>query len=168
MFQYPSLTPVYEHGFPQSVHYDKFRKPGVEVINNLNCKVAKLKGGERVPLQEYYNRVFNSKIIFAPFGYGEMAPRDLEAAMFGAILVKPDTSYIDTTPNVFIDGETYIACKHNFSDLEEKIDKILGNVESHYYIIENARKKFIESYTPENLALHLYKVFESLNTVEIE
>ena len=79
-----------------------------------------------------------------------------------------DTSYIDTTPNVFIDGETYIACKHNFSDLEEKIDKILGNVESHYYIIENARKKFIESYTPENLALHLYKVFESLNTVEIE
>jgi hypothetical protein len=168
MFQYPSLTPVYEHGFPQSIHYDEFRKPGVEIINNLNCKVAKLNGGERVPLQEYYNRVFNSKIIFAPFGYGEMAPRDLEAAMFGAILVKPDTSYIDTTPNVFIDGETYIACKHDFSDLEEKINKILGNIESHYYIIENARKKFIESYTPKNLALHLYKVFESLNTVEIE
>jgi len=166
MFQYPSLTPVYEHGFPQSIHYDEFRKPGVEVINNLKCKVAKLDNGERVSQEEYYNRVFNSKIIFAPFGYGEMAPRDLEAAMFGAILVKPDTSYIDTTPNVFIDGETYVACKHDFSDLQEKVEKILGNIEDYYCIIENARNKFTKEYTPENLSLHLYNTFKKLKEIE--
>ena len=103
--------------------------------------------------------------MLAPLGYGEMAPRDLEAAMFGAVLIKPDMSYIDTSPNPFVDGETYIACKHDFSDLEEKIDMILGNTKNYHYIIENARKKFSELYNPENIALNVYNIFKNLNGV---
>jgi hypothetical protein len=170
MFQYPSPQKVYEHGFIQSNHYDKFRKPSIDELNNLltTLKIAKLENGVRVSQEEYYNRTFNSKILFAPFGYGEMAPRDLEAAMFGSILIKPDMSYIDTVPNVFIDGETYIACKHDFSDLNKKIEETLANYKNYHCIIENARKKFSEQMRPENIALHLYSTFKSLKIVEIE
>ena len=165
MFQYPSLKPSYEHGLVQSDYYDEYRKPGIEAINKLHYNVAKLTNGQRVSQEEYYNRLFNSKIIFAPFGYGEMAPRDLEAAMFGSVLIKPDMSYIDTKPNVFIDGETYMSCKNDFSDLQEKVEMILGNMKNYHYIIENARKKFVEEYQPENLALHLYGIFNNLKGV---
>ena len=165
MFQYPSVDIQYEHGQNQSEHYDIHRRPCVDIINKLKCNVAKLENGQRVPLEEYHQRVYGSKIILAPFGYGEMAPRDLEAAMYGSILIKPDMSYIDTEPNVFIDGETYIACKHDYSDLEEKIEMILGNTEKYHYIIDNARKKFEEQYSSERIALHVYNIFKNLKGI---
>lgn len=163
MFQYPSTVPVYEHGSLQSVFYDEHRRKCIDVLSNLqNVNIAKLNNGERVELSEYYRRLANSKIIIAPFGYGEMAPRDLEAAIFGAILIKPDMSHVDTIPNIFEDGKTYIACKHDFSDLQEKIEMILGNYKDYLYIIENARKKIVEEMSHEKLALHLYDIFKNL------
>jgi len=169
MFQYPSPKKVYEHDMIQSDYYDAFRRPAIEQINDLtwSIKVAKLNNGIRVSQEEYYNRTFNSKILFAPYGYGEMAPRDLEAAMFGSILIKPDMSYIDTVPNVFTDQETYIACKHDFSDLNEKIIEILGNYKKYYYIIQNARKRFEQEMSHEKLAIHLHTMFKNLKGVSV-
>ena len=168
MFQYPSPKKVYEHGIVQSDYYDAFRRPSIEAINSLDesLNIAKLENGIRVSQEEYYNKIFNSKILFAPYGYGEMAPRDLEAAMFGSILIKPDMSHIDTAPNVYIDNETYISCKHDFSDLNEKIVKILGNYNNYRYIIENARKKFIDEMSGEKIALHMYNVLKNVKGIE--
>ena len=167
MFGYP--TPLnYEHGFLQSEPYNNHRKPLIDILEKTNHKIAKLDNGKRVSQQEYYQRTTNSKIILAPFGYGEMAPRDLEAAMFGSVLIKPDMSYVDTNPNPYIDGETYIACKHDYSDLEEKIEDLLGNNEKCHYIIENSRKKFKELLTPENIALKVYDIFSNMNLVITE
>ena len=170
MFQYPQGLNVYEHGLLQSSHYDAHRKPVIDVLNKLDhiCNIARLKNGKRVSTEEYYNRVIDARITLAPFGYGEMAPRDLEAAMFGSVLIKPDMSYIDTYPNPFVDGETYIACKHDYSDLQEKIEMVLSNYQDHSYIIENARKKFSELYNPENVAHYVYNLFKNLKGVESE
>lgn len=169
MFGYP--TPEnFEHLQLQSKYYNEHRKPAIDVINNLpsNIEVAKLENGQRVSTQEYHQKMFDSKIIFTPIGYGSIFPRDLEAAMYGSVLIKPDMSFNDTIPNVFIDQETYIACKHDFSDLEEKIIDILGNPEKFLYIIDNARKKFIEDLRPEKLALHVYDIFSNLKNIETE
>jgi len=121
-----------------------------------------------LPLIRSLNKTFNSKILFAPFGYGEMAPRDLEAAMFGSVLIKPDMSYIDTAPNPYIDGETYIACKHDFSDLNDKIMDILGNYEKYRDIIDNARTVFNQEMSHTNLAMHLHAMFKNLKGVTVE
>jgi hypothetical protein len=158
---------VYEHNYVQSLYYDNFRKPVIDIINKSKHNVAKLNDGVRVSIDEYYRRVTSSKITLAPFGYGEMAPRDIEAAMFGSILIKPDMSYVDTAPNFYINNETYIVCKHDFSDLEEKIEMILGNYQNYSYIIDNARKKLLEIMDPSNIALHLYNLFLSLKQISI-
>ena len=167
MFQYPQGVDVYEHGQLQSMHYDKHRKPMMNILNHHHSfyKTAKLENGKRVSEQEYYNRISSAKIILAPFGYGEMAPRDLDAAQFGAILIKPDMGFVDTVPNIFEDGVTYIACKHDYSDLKEKIDMILGNYKNYHYIIENARNKFDEVMQPHHIAMHLYNIFKNLKGV---
>jgi glycosyltransferase involved in cell wall biosynthesis len=169
LFSYPSKTPVYEHELHQSAEYDKFRKPCIDVVNKLTCNVAKLEAGVKLPPQEYYTKMAQSKIVLAPLGYGEMAPRDVEAVMFGSILIKPDMSYIDSKPMWYEDGVTYIACKHNFSDLEEKIDYVLSNYdELQRTMIPKARRRFDELYTLENTALATYKIFKELEGVECE
>ena len=172
MFQYPSTKKSYEHGLLQSKYYDDHRQLSIESLEKLETdqfvNIAKLENGVRVSQEEYYKRISSAKILLAPFGYGEMAPRDLEAAYFGSILIKPDMSYIDTSLNPFIDGETYIACQHDYSDLQEKVEDILGNYNNYRYIIENARKKFLELYRPENVALHVYNTFKTLNGVSYE
>ena len=168
MFQYPQGVDVYEHGQLQSVHYDNHRKPMMNILSDMNYNIAKLENGVRVSHEEYYQRISNAKILLAPYGYGEMAPRDLDAAQFGAILIKPDMSHVDTYPNPFIDKETYIACKHDYSDIEEKIEDVLGNYNNYSYIIENARKKFSELYRPENIALYVYNIMKKLEGVTNE
>lgn len=166
MFQYPSTNVVYEHGNIQSRYYDNHRKPLIDIIDKISSyNIAKLYNGERVSIQEYYDRVTSSKITLAPYGYGEMAPRDIEATMFNSILIKPNMDYIDTAPNIFIENQTYIPCKHDFSDLEEKIDMILTNYDQYQYIIENSKKIILETMHPNNVALHLYNIFKNLNGI---
>jgi hypothetical protein len=171
MFSYPTKENVYEHELCQTDYYDKHRKELLEVLMCESCqgdkyKIAGLVGGKRVPLNEYYDKMYNSKIIMAPLGYGEMAPRDVEAAMFGSILIKPDLSYINSKPFLFEDGKTYIACKYDWSDLEEKVDYVLSNYgELQSYITENMRKAFIKKNDKKNLVVHIHETFQSLNCV---
>mgnify|MGYP003145123465 CR=1 FL=1 len=164
MFMYPSTKKFYEYQIRLDTHYDAFRKPCIDIAHSLNCNVAKLKDGIKVPKSEYERRLLNSKIIIAPFGAGEMAPRDIESAVCGAILIKPDMDYIETSPDILRKNETYIACKHDFSDLEEKVEQILGNYQDYHYIINNMRNAITEELSPEHLAMHLYNIFN--NNVE--
>ena len=168
MFGYPTKNKVYEHDVCQTNYYDKHRK---ELLDTLGDKynIAKLVDGQRVSIEEYYNKMFNSKIIIAPLGYGEMAPRDLESAMFGSVLVKPDLSYIDTIPNIYLDLNTYISVYYDWSNLIEKIDFVLSDYENiRESLVENMRNKFIEKNNYENFAKHLHGVFSELSSVGVE
>ena len=70
---------------------------------------------------------------------------------------------------MMIDDETFIACKYDFSDLEEKIDYVLSNFnEVNEKINYNIRKSFTEQYSYENLCMYYYNMFSNLNGVENE
>ena len=167
MFGYPTKEKVYEHDVCQTNYYDPHRKLLMETLGD-KYKIAGLVNGERVSQQEYYNKMFSSKIIMAPLGYGEMAPRDVESAMFGSVLVKPDLSYIDTKPFIFEDNETYIAVKYDWSNLEEKIDYVLDNYnEVRQKLVWNMRKKYTEEYEVSKIALHLYDIFKNLDNIGV-
>ena len=140
----------------------------MEKLDN-KYKIAGLVNGQRIPQQEYYNKMYSSKIIMAPLGYGEMAPRDIESAMFGSVLMKPDVSYILSEPFIYEDDETYIAVNYDWSNLEEKIDYVLSNYkELQPHLVENMRKQFKKQYSHENLALHLYDTFKELPSISVE
>ena len=121
---------------------------------------------KKIPIQEYYKKMHQSKIIIAPLGYGEMAPRDIEAIQFGSILIKPDMSYISSEPFLYEDGRTYIACKYDWSDLEEKIDYVLSNFENlQHEMIEYTREIYEKKYNLTNLVLHYYDIIKNLGDV---
>ncbi len=162
LFNYPAISGN-EYGVDHYVYYNMHRANCINQLNKLSHRnIVKLKDGVKLPYVKYREYMQGCKIIIAPFGYGEIAPRDLEAAAFGSVLIKPKMDHIDTVPNIYIDGETYIACEHDFSDLNEKIEMVLGNYA--YYrntIPYNFIKKFNEEYTGEKLAVYLHQLFLS-------
>ena len=169
MFGYPTEEPVYEHDLCQTDYYDPHRKSLLDKLENTNYKVAKLVDGKRISHQEYIQNMYNSKIIMAPLGYGEVAVRDIETAMLGSILMKPDMSNVNTSPNIYVDDETYIAVKYDWSNLIEKIDYVLDNYESlQSHLVEGMRWKFVEELKPEKTAQHLYNILLETEGVEVE
>jgi hypothetical protein len=56
----------------------------------------------------------------------------------------------------------------DWSDLNETVEKVLGNMEDYQYIIDNARKRMIEACSYENVCLHWYDFFANLGGVENE
>ena len=98
-----------------------------------------------------------------------MAPRDLESAMFGSVLLKPDMSYILSEPFIYEDDKTYVAVNYDWSNLEEKIDYVLSDYNNiREKLVQNMRKKFIEKYNLQNLVLHMYDILSNLDNVERE
>lgn len=170
MFQYPMHKPVYEHELLQNTYYDKFRKILLDKLGNIkSISINKLENGIRLPINQYYQKMADCKIIVAPFGYGEMAPRDIEAPCFNSVLIKPDMGHIDSIPNFYIPDKTYIPCKWDFSDIEEKIDYVLSDFEHiRDELVYNAKLHFEEAYHPEKLVLHFYDLLKNLNEVNEE
>ena len=100
---------------------------------------------------------------------GEFCFRDLEAMVFGTIILKPSHSMVDTLPNLMIDDETFIPCKYDFSDLEEKLEYIFSNFkELQEKIIHNIRKKYSEEFTSDKICMYYYNMFKNLNDIGYE
>ena len=55
----------------------------------------------------------------SPFGIGEVCFRDFEAVHHECLLVKPSMAHIETRPNIYIPGETYVPVRWDFSDLAD-------------------------------------------------
>ena len=167
MFQYPLLDDVYEHNLCQTPYYNQCRKPVYDLIQSNKYNACKLIDGKRIPQEKYLENMYHSKIIFSPYGFGAYgAPRDVQAVQFGSILIKPKVDWIRTTPNMYVEDETYIACEQDYSDLEEKVDYVLDNFdELQPYLIENFRKRLLEVYNPINLVKHTYNLFNNLDGV---
>ncbi len=169
MFQYPLKEEVLEHNLSQTPYYNKCRKPVYDLIQKTKHSACRLVYGIRLPQDEYQQKIIESKILISPYGFGEYgAPRDVQSAQVAAVLIKPKMDWIDTKPNMYVDGETYISCKEDYSDLEEKVDYVLSNYdELQAYLTENFRKRLLEVYNPMHLVEHTYNIFKNLDGVEV-
>jgi hypothetical protein len=156
-----------DHGVRNDLLYTEHRKGLWDKLQPLKDKYSMLT--QRMPFEEYVKNLWNSKISLSPYGMGELCFRDFESMQYGTIILKPSHKLVASTPNIMIDDETFIACKYDWSDLEEKIDYILSNFnELNEKINYNIRKAFSEQYTYENLCMHYYNIFKNLNNITQE
>jgi len=117
--------------------YGEMRRHAARTVDGLSgLRVAK---GTGVSRRVFADELQRSKACFSPFGYGELCWRDIEAIAAGAVLIKPDMSHLRTEPDLYRDGETYIACRWDFSDLADKLSEILADEERRRCLTENAR-----------------------------
>jgi hypothetical protein len=68
------------------------------------------------------------KAVLSPWGWGEACHRDFEALSFGAVLVKPDWSFVESFPDISSKEAPYIPCRVDFSDVPD----IVNNMREHW------------------------------------
>jgi len=100
---------------------------------------------EKVKLKTFRSILRNTKILPSPFGWGELGVRDYEAFIFGAALLKPNISHMETWPNIFIEKDTYQPFDWSFSDLKEAIIELLEDDELRIRIANNGQEKYADS-----------------------
>ncbi|MEI7867637.1 MAG: glycosyltransferase [Candidatus Methylumidiphilus sp.] len=106
--------------------YTRMRQEALDKVTHLEGRLNVVCRG-RVSRDEYFKELFNSKLCFSPFGYGEVCWRDFEAMFTGSLLLKPDMSHLDCYPEVFLPYETYIPLAWDLSDFDEKVDYYLNH-----------------------------------------
>ncbi len=82
---------------------------------------------KRIPTKKIRKIMEMTKVMPSPFGWGELGVRDYEAFKYGALLLKPDMSHMETWPNLFVPEKTFVPLNWSFSDLAEKMDKVLSD-----------------------------------------
>lgn len=81
----------------------------------------------QVPRDQYARELTSVQAVLSPFGWGEICYRDAEAILNGAVLVKPNMDHIETWPNVFHPGETYVPIRWDGSDTVENVTALLDD-----------------------------------------
>lgn len=77
--------------------------------------------------KQYMRELFNAKLCFSPFGYGELCWRDIESILAGAVLVKPDMGHLELLPGIFEPGVTYLQVRWDFADVAEVVRAAVAN-----------------------------------------
>lgn len=116
--------------------YNHMRRAAIDVLDTLpDLNVV---SGVGAPRKAYLRELAASKLCFSPFGYGEVCWRDYEAVMCGSLLLKPDMSHVETDPDIFRAGETYVPLRWDFSDLEQQVRYYLAHPYEVARITDNA------------------------------
>jgi len=116
----------------------------------------------RIPLEDYFHEMRNSKISISPFGVGEFCYRDYETIICGAALIKPDMSHLDTWPDLYQNNISFIAHKWDLSDLNEKIDFLLDNEDLRIKIVTNAQNIYKNAVSKEGIRVFADKISDIL------
>lgn len=81
--------------------------------------------------------------IVSPYGWGEICYRDFEAALGGALLIKPDMSHIKTWPNIY-SNNMYYSLDWDLSNAS-LLEKIFDNKIKYENYVYNSRQEYLIS-----------------------
>jgi hypothetical protein len=122
----------------KSEWYDQYRQLAQASLEPLRRQNILGRVG-RVGPKRYLLELFLSKIVVSPFGWGEVCFRDYEAVCAGALLVKPSMAHLRTSPNIYVDGETYASTSWDLRDVAEVCRYYLANPHKAKAIVRNAQ-----------------------------
>ncbi len=96
-----------------------------QMLKQVSGKKGLLMG--RISQEKFNWELKNVLAVLSPFGWGEICHRDFEAFYFGTLLIKPTCEHLETWPNVFLRGETYVSINWNLENMLAKLDHILAH-----------------------------------------
>ena len=90
----------------------------------------------------YLKELQSSIAAVSPFGLGEISLRDFECAVAGTAVIKQDMSHVDTWPNLWQKGRSYLPFAWDFSDFEEKIAYACDHAEEMAQLASCAQSRY--------------------------
>ena len=94
---------------------------------------------ESISYNKYNKLLKETAVVPSPYGLGEICYRDFEILFSGCVMIKPNMDHIKTWPNMYKPMETYIPCKWDFSDFEDRINWIFNNMSKAQKIATNGQ-----------------------------
>ena len=91
---------------------------------------------EPVDRMTYLDEIQDAKVVVAPFGVGEITPRDFEAFSAGALLLKPVMNIVDTWPPLYTENFTFWAHNWRVDYLDYLVN---GMLEEYHKVVEVAQ-----------------------------
>jgi len=131
----------------KSIHFQR-QHVGTLLKEKYNLEIFKKKMNHK----KYLISLMNSKVSVGCFGWGEICYREFEATKMGTAFVYPNIDYIETWPNIFIDGITYKSYKMDFSNLHESIEYMVENNSVRSEMVYNAQYILNKIYTLEGFS----------------
>ncbi len=139
------------------------RLKSAEIINGMADRYNVIASSHKIPVEQYFEEIENSKIVFSPFGWGAICPKEYEAIMKGCLVIKPTIEHINIFPEVLIPGETYVPVKWDLSDLEEKIVYYLENQTERDRIINNACNIYQKAMSADTFVERVKEIVEKFD-----
>lgn len=92
---------------------------------------------------KFYNKEMSRVVgVLSLFGWGEVCFRDFETIISGALLIKPDMSHLETWPDIYKSGRTYLPVDWDGDNLVDVISSVANNPEEYTRIIEGGKKAY--------------------------
>jgi RNAse (barnase) inhibitor barstar len=140
------------------------RNLGLSELNRMASGLRVIARSSKISWDDYWSELRNSKITVGPFGWGEICPRDFDAVICGSLLIKPSVEHLDTLPDIFVSGKTYVPVKWDFSDLKEKCDYFIRNHAERNSIVKNAERQYAKYFQEK---VFVRKIGEILDRLEL-
>lgn len=120
-------------------------------------------GTTRIGYRRYLAELALSRIAVSPFGWGELCFRDYEAVCLGALLVKPSMSHLETSPDIFIENETYVPVRWDLSDLTEVCEHYLSHPDEAKRIIRAAQDVLSRYYEDDGFVENIRRMLRCID-----
>lgn len=161
-----SLTDTSEAA-PNNI-YTVHRQHCLEAMAQLepHYTVESNRDGSRVPYSTFKRQLRQARIAFSPWGWGEITDRDFRIVNAGALLMKPDMSHIQTDPDIYIAGETYVPVRWDLADLKDQCDYYLSRPSEIQRITENAYEAYQLFFKDEVIVRKIETLVASLFATE--
>ena len=148
-----------KHSRHEKQWYQRYRAQSREAAEKLAPRFRLTPQGH-VRRLRYFLELAASKIVFSPFGWGEVCIRDFETVAAGALLVKPSMDHVVTSPDIYRAYETYVPVEWDLSDLVEKCTYYLEHPAESRRIREQAREALSAYYEKGGFVRDLMRVID--------
>ncbi|MCU0545780.1 MAG: glycosyltransferase [Oscillatoriaceae cyanobacterium Prado104] len=116
----------------------------------------------RVPLKQYRAEMKNAKLAVSPFGWGEVTDRDYEIVLNETLLIKPDMSHLETEPNIYVEGKTYVPVKWDLSDLTKICDYYLKHPQEAETIAKQAKAEYFRWFQEKQFVNKIKQILDQM------
>ncbi len=141
--------------------YGRMRQEAYDAVQALPKSVTTASQG-MVPGSQYRKELLASRLCFSPFGYGEVCWRDFEAQYSGSLLLKPDMSHLDCSPQIYVPYETYVPLAWDLSDFAEKVDYYLSHPQQRKAISRHAFQSIKTYFSQQQFLSDMHPVISKL------
>ena len=157
---YPGRLPPMSGDRPIDVMFRGSRKYDRETVSFHRERIGEiLDGMDRlntalggfVSIRQYIRETLESKIVVSPFGWGEIGVRDFQAWMYGAALMKPDMSHMETWPDLFKPDQTYYPIQWSLANLESGIEELLADQHLRATLARRGREAYADMISREGM-----------------